>query len=509
MQTLDFVLYLGGAVLVAAFVYIFWSYARGLRNSPREMFILFTTKLIEYSAYGAINLTFVLYLSADCGLGDISAGSFIGGWSMLLTLVTAFVGAVCDAIGIKKTLLIGAVALVFARIFLPLTNNPAIAALFGFVPMAFGIAITGPVLSVGIRRYTTKEGAALGFALFYTMMNIGWAIGGYIFDAVRTHLGEHTMVDVVGLQMSTYQVIFLVGFLLTLPNVVLVLLMRDRVRMTEDQGVVIDPAPPKQPGGVIVATWRTFAHAAAETWRIFRQVITERYFWYYLFMLGLLVFVRLVFYHFHYTFPKYGIRVLGEGVKIGNIYSVLNPVMIVFLVPFVGALTRKISSYKMMMIGTTLSAVSVFIATMPSEIFSPLMNTWLGELILVRWLNVPVEQQSPVFIMLVVFVFFFTIGESIWSPRLMQFTAEIAPKGREGSYISLSYLPFFASKLIAGPLSGWLVATYTPEGAGSYPNHQMVWVWIGGMALVSPAGLFIFRKLFHRAERVRDEGAPA
>ena len=49
-------------------------------------------------------------------------------------------------------------------------------------------------------------------------------------------------------------------------------------------------------------------------------------------------------------------------------------------------------------------------------------------------------------------------------------------------------------------MSGWLIATYVPEGATSYPNHHMVWIWIGGMAMISPIGLIVFRKMFARAE---------
>jgi len=80
----------------------------------------------------------------------------------------------------------------------------------------------------------------------------------------------------------------------------------------------------------------------------------------------------------------------------------------------------------------------------------------------------------------------------------MQFSAEIAPVGKEGTYIALSYLPYFLAKMIAGPMSGWLVATYAPEGASSYPDHYMIWIWIGGMTALSPLGLVVFRKLFHR-----------
>jgi len=277
--------------------------------------------------------------------------------------------------------------------------------------------------------------------------------------------------------------------------------MRDGVEYDDDKkAVVITPSKPLEESNIIKATMTVAERTALDSAKLMKQVFTEKSFWIFMGMLGILVFVRLVFYHFHYTFPKYGIRVLGEGMKVGSIFGVLNPVMIIFLTPLVAALTRKVKSYQVLLWGTCLSSVSIFIATMPEKTWAPLMNTWVGELIFVRWLNVPVAQQSPIFIALVLMVIFFTIGEAIWSPRLMQFTAEIAPKGKEGSYIALAYLPFFVAKFIAGPMSGWLVATYTPEGATSYPNHHMVWLWIGGMALLSPIGLLIFRKAFNKKE---------
>jgi len=511
MQPLDIALWICGGALVLAFIYLIYSYVQGLKGSPRELYILFITKVIEYTAYGAMNLSFILFLSADCKLGDISAGTYIGIWSMALTLTMIFVGAVVDAIGIKKTLLVGTVFLLFSRIFMPFITNLALVTMLGFLPMAVGIAIMGPVLSVGIKRYTTKANVAMGFALFYTLMNVGWALGAALFDEIRGFFGEYEIyqLPVTG-GISTYQIIFLAGFLLTIPTLFLVLVMRDRVRMTEDKGVVIDP-PEKgeESHGMIQSILSTMKKAGIDTGKILYKVVREKTFWYFIFMLGLLVFVRLVFYHFHYTFPKYGIRVLGEGVKIGNIFGVLNPVMIVFLVPLFGALTKKVSSYKMMMIGTTVSAFSVFLATLPDDFFQFLMGTWVQELIMERWLNVPILQQHPYFLTLVFFIAIFTVGEALWSPRLMQFTAEIAPKGKEGSYIALSYLPYFASKLLVGPMSGWLVATYTSEtvlnykgsGVSSFPGHFWVWIWIGGMAIISPIGLVIFHKLFTRAER--------
>ena len=493
-------------VIVFAVGFIIWKYAKGLKGSPRELWLLFIAKLVEYGAYGATNVTFVLYLSADAGLSDIHAGYYITAWSSVLTAVTILVGAVVDAIGIKKTLLMGTFFLLFGRFWMPLLTDVYLVTVLGFLPVAVGLAIMGPVLSVGIKHYTTREGATLGFALFYTMMNIGWALGAKIFDMVRHNLGEHIMVPVIaGIEMSTYQIIFLVGFMMTIPTLFMVLFFREGIWRNDDGKVVVRPSQERPAGNMMVASLEVVKRAGRDTAKIFAEVIRQKPFWIYIFMLGVLVFVRLVFFHFHYTFPKYAIRVLGEGLNIGSIYGVLNPVMVVLLVPFIATLTVKVRSYKMMMIGTWISACSVFIATIPPEFFGGLMDTWFGHLIFVRWLDVPVELRHPIFFSLIFFIALFTIGESLWSPRLMQFTAEIAPKGREGSYIALSYLPYFAAKIIVGSMSGWLLALYVPVGTSSYPDSYMIWVWIGGMALLSPIGLVVFRRLYSAAERRAEE----
>ena len=61
-------------------------------------------------------------------------------------------------------------------------------------------------------------------------------------------------------------------------------------------------------------------------------------------------------------------------------------------------------------------------------------------------------------------------------------------------------------------MSGILLAEYVPtDEAGKalnfYPNHSMVWVWIGGMALLTPAFLLLFRKLFNHKIGEPEEAA--
>jgi len=526
VSLVDFIMYSGSAGLLIAFIYIVRSYAKGLRQSPREMWLLFATKLIEYTGYAAANMTFVLWLSADCGLGDFEAGAFISAWSLGLSVMNMLAGALVDAIGIKKTLLLSTVMLLVARFFMFWVTNPAAVMILGFAPLAVGFAIVAPVVSVGIKKYTTKEGAALGFGLFYVLMNVAFAIGGLLFDSIRSHfslrdgvgkvINENAgaVLPILGIHLSTYQIILFSGLFFTCVSFCCIGFLRDAVELSDDGSINVPVAVPKITGdGLWLRVTTSTKQAALDTVATLKNVMGERIFWRFMGIISLTVFVRVIFFHFHYTFPKYGIRVLGEGTKIGAIYGVLNPVLIVFLVPLVASMTRKVASYRMLLIGTMLSSCSVFIAAIPGEFFSGLTQTWLGEIIFLRWLGLAPSMQALAanppdlaYWPLLIFIATFTVGEAIWSPRLMQFTAETAPKGKEGTYLALSVLPFFAAKFVAGPMSGLLVKYYTPATesinsagqkimlVGDLSHHYMVWIWIGGMALLSPIGLLYFNK---------------
>jgi len=508
MESLDIFLIFCGLVLAGIFIYNIIGYIVGLKGSPRELYLVYIAKVVEYTAYGSMIITIPLFLSSDVGMSDMEAGTYFSVWSMAITIVVMLVGPIADTFGIKRTLMLGTLLLLLSRMLMPLTTNIYILSVVAFLPLAIGIAMKGPVLTVAIKRFTTKESAALGFGLFYVLMNVGFALGAWLFDFIRGALGETTMHKVLDFTvlnkhvlftMSTYRVIFCVALVCSLINTVLIYLMREGVEMDDEtQAVVITPPPPLGEGNKVIALLKLMEKAGIEAVELMGKVFKEKSFWIFLGMLSTLICVKMVFYHFNITFPKYGIRVLGEGMKIGSIFGVLNPVMIIFLTPLIAILTRKMKSYPVLLFGTFLSSAAIFIAVIPDHFFEPMMTNWVGEIIFDKWLGVPEDMRQPTFISLVFMVVVFTVGEAIWSPRLMQFTAEIAPKGREGSYIALAALPYFGAKFAAGPFSGWLLETFVPEGAKSYPEHYMVWVWIGGTAMITPILLVVLRKVFLR-----------
>jgi hypothetical protein len=68
--------------------------------------------------------------------------------------------------------------------------------------------------------------------------------------------------------------------------------------------------------------------------------------------------------------------------------------------------------------------------------------------------------------------------------------------------MSLSYLPFFVAKLFAGGLSGLLLTRYCPATG---PRHcQTMWLIIALMAMITPIGLVLLRRLIQVHEAGRE-----
>lgn len=436
-----------------------------LLSAPRELWVIYIAKLLEILSYGLMMSTVTLWLSSDLGLTDTGAGDVVAWWSTIITLTTLAVGSLVDAIGIRKSFLLGFIVCLVTRGVVTVSTHQWVAIPFGLMVMAIGEAMMVPVMTAGVKKYTNVKQRSMAFAGYYVLMNVGFLISGLTFDKLRHYLGEYGSMSVPLLgDLSTYRIILLVSFLVTIPALVFTwLTLRGGVTMTEE-GLVIEKEEPQHADkSTLVAIWLTAKDALVKTAVIFKSVWGEKNFYRFLLFLTLIVFVRLVFYHMHFTFPKYGIRELGPGAPIGQIWGVLNPAIIIVLVPIIGALTQKINSYKMIAIGCTLAAAPVFLMALPIEWFQPLADGWFGHLIAHTWLGLDVQQVSPLLVIIPLFVLIFSIGEAFWSPRLYEYTASIAPKGQVGSYMALSLLPYFGAKLVVGMFSGRLLERYCPS----------------------------------------------
>ena len=341
------------------------------------------------------------------------------------------------------------------------------------------------MMVVAVKRYTTPRQRSMAFSIFYVAMNLGYAGAGFVFDGVRGALGEHGAytVPLLGQSLSTYRILFFLSTLVTLTGLLVLGLGLRGPSNGEPPRPILSEGPPLR------ALLDAVCGVLKETGRIFAGLWRQPAFYRFLAFLTLVVGVRLIFYHMFYTFPKYAIRELGPGAPIGQLFGVLNSTLIILLVPLVGVITQRASAYRMVTLGSLIAASSVFFIALPPEIYAPLAQGPFGRLIGHGWLGL-VGAVHPLYVGIVLCVFFLSLGEALWSLDSMNIRPPSPPRGR-GLYMALSVLPCFIAKLFVGMLSGFLLATYCPEtgrrDCRRCGHHRR-------MALVTPIGLIAFRR---------------
>ena len=243
------------------------------------------------------------------------------------------VGSLTDALGLRKTFLLGFALCIISRMFLTFTTVKWLALSGGMALLALGEGMGAPVTIAALRRYTTTAQRSIAYSVFYAIMNGGFFIALYISDALRAGMGEHGrfVVPGLGMELSTYRTIFLASLALSVPSFVHRLLLAAGGRRGDRPGRGRSPpSSPNIPGlNMFQALGLTIRDTLRETGRIFIGLWQQPGFYKFLAFLSFAAFIKMIFLHMDYTYPKFGIRELGEGAPIGHLYA-LNSILIVF-----------------------------------------------------------------------------------------------------------------------------------------------------------------------------------
>jgi len=474
-----------------------------LKDAIPELWIVFAIKFVSIAAYALTNSTLVLWLRSDLGYSDQQALPLVAAWSILMTVVTLLVGSLTDALGMRRTLFLGTGICIFSRLVMVLTTARWLALGGGLMPLAIGEALGGPVLVAAVRCYSNTRQRSISFSIVYMMMNVGFLLANWLFDHVRQGLGEYGHFNLAGLTISTYRTLFLASLILEIMLVPLIFLMRNGVEASDD-GLKLVPLKPKYPNRNFFDSIRlTMLDAGRTTIQLFGRLLHQAGFYRLLAFLMLIAFLKLILMQMYYVYPTFGIRELGKGAPVGTLWNI-NSIVVILLVPAVGALTQRFSAYRMVVLGAVISTASVFIMAMPTAWFASPANGWAGNLVGHWYLSLQ-GNVHPYYVMIALFVILYSVGEVFYSPRVYEYAAAIAPKGQEASYGALSYLPMLLGKLLIGTFSGMLLARYCPETG---PRHsQTLWLIVALTSLIAPVGLITLRRYIRVHEAGRDDGA--
>lgn len=471
-----------------------------LNGASRELWLTFAIKFLNFAAYTVTNLTLKRWLSTEFGYSDQQALGIVALWSISLTCVTLLVGALTDAIGLRKTFFLGIWTCIGARAVMAFAPTPWFAIGLGLFPLAVGEALGTPVLVAAIRKYSTTEQRSISFSGAYMMVNVGSFLASFLFDAVRQGLGEHghLTLPVLGTSLTTYRTLFLVSFGIEVLMLPLAWLIRPGVEVTDDGVKIVPPAARSASGSRLQEYSAAITGSARETVRIFRDLFRQSGFYRLLAFLLLIAFLKLIFMQMYYVFPEFGIRELGDGAPVGRLWAI-NAILIIFLAPIVGALTQRFPAYGMVTFGGAIAAASVFVMALPPAWFQPLADSAAGQWLGHSYLGVQ-GNIHPYYVMIALYVIVLSVGEAFYSPRVYEYASAIAPKGQEASYGALSYVPFLLAKLLIGTFSGVLLARYCP--AVGERHSETMWLFVALTATIAPVGLVALRSVI----RVREAG---
>jgi MFS family permease len=449
-----------------------------LRETRREYWGLQVINILDSTAYFALLNIVVVSLSADYGFSDTKAGYVFTLFSSAVTIFLFFSGVFSDWLGIKGALVACMVGQVVARgavvAAASMPEGPVRSALAigGLALMAPFVAMVQTVFQAANKRFTTERSRGAGFNLWYLFMNVGAAAGGFVVDVFYLQLG-----------LPRYH-IFTLGIATSVLSLILVPLAIRRTDQLHGEGEARDePAPPDRSRSPL---------------QIARAVVVEPVFWRFTALISCLLGVRAVFLYLALLYPKFWLRVIGDDAQIGALQA-LNPVLVIVGLVVLIPVLNRFGVFRMLVTGAIITSLAQLLQAVPP----------FGGLDLARY----------TYLSTIVFLVVLTVGELIWSPRLQEYTAAVAPKGQEGTYYGLSMVPYFLAKTFVALLSGHMLLRWCPEdigprlqagGVAYWDSPYAMWLILGLAALAGAVVALLFRRWFTKgAEAGLRETGPA
>jgi proton-dependent oligopeptide transporter, POT family len=209
----------------------------------RNFWVANTLELFERFAYYGSKAILAVFVAEQVGLGPESAGLLVGSlFNTLLYFLPVLAGTVVDRYGFKRSLLacfsifcvgyllIGLGGLPAGK---PLMDavGPRLYMIIALTITAIGGSLIKPSIVGTVARTTTPETKALGYSVYYTLVNLGGAIGPILAMQVRSSLG--------------------ISYVLVMSSLVSLALVAATLLFFREPPRPADAPPPKSMGGVL------------------------------------------------------------------------------------------------------------------------------------------------------------------------------------------------------------------------------------------------------------------
>ena len=185
------------------------------------------------------------------------------------------------------------------------------------------------------------------------------------------------------------------------------------------------------------------------------------------FVLFLLIFSGywIVFWQQYLILPIYVHDYINPNANT-ELILIADPLIVITLTVAVNTLTRRISSFRAITLGTLITALGWL-----TLVFHPRVWTAVVALMIVA------------------------LGEIIQSPRYYEYISRLAPPGQQGTYMGFAFLPIGIGSLIGGKFGGILLHHFGEV----IHRPERIWWTVADVGIVTAILLFAYEKLVAKA----------
>jgi POT family proton-dependent oligopeptide transporter len=321
----------------------------------RSFWVANVSELFERLSYYAAFASLARYLHEALNFPTERAANLSGLFGGLVWFLAIFGGAIADRLGFRRALSLAYLILAGSYFLLGSIGAPWLAPVRNAVPLvalvtvvlmlpALGVAMVKPSVVGTTARASSENVRSIGYSIYYTLVNIGGALGPFVASWVHRHLSVENVFRVAAL--SVFVMFFAV-----------LLFFRE----------------PQKSGDTQTAS-------LAETARNFAKVVANPRF-----MIFLLIFAGywIVYWQEFITLPIYVHDYVDPMADTERMLST-GPIVVISFTVLFSALSQKVSAFRAVLVGTLIAMLGFAVLALHTSMlaaYGTLVVVALGELI--------------------------------------------------------------------------------------------------------------------------------
>jgi POT family proton-dependent oligopeptide transporter len=440
----------------------------------RPFWVANITEIFERLSYYGAFASLALYLQEKLNFSTEQTGTLTGIFGGMVWFLAIFGGAAADRLGFRRALSIAYLILAVAYFLIgsigaswlaPVRNAVPLGLFVGFILIlpALGVSLVKPCV-VGTTARSSKENVrSIGYSIYYTMVNIGGALGPYFASWAHRNLGVENVYRVAAL--SVFAMFFVVLFFFREPRKAgdapppsIATVARNFCVVLGNHRLVLPVLAIALFLRIAMSVFPTFG----VPWWIWVLVLffvlagISRFMWFLVLFTG----YWIVFWQQYISLPGYIHGYINANADV-EIILVTDGLTVICLTLAVNYLTRKIPAFPAVILGTVITSLSWGILALRPTLWGVVLS-----------------------------LFVLALGEIIQAPRYYEYISRLAPAGQQGTYMGFAFLPIGIGSLIGGWFGGALVHRFGEVA------HQPALIWwsVAAVGLVTAVLLWIYDK---------------